>query len=59
MIFAVGSGRCGTKTMAQVLDIPHKAVLLPWTFSQTKYKKTPKTALAQCGAVGCYWISRS
>ncbi len=56
MIFGVGSGRCGTKTLAKILGIPHEVVLMPWSFSATKYGKAMTTALQQGGAVGCYWL---
>ena len=56
MIFAVGFSCCGMKTLAQVLDIPHEAALLPWSFSQTKYDQALKLALHQGGAVVCYWL---
>lgn len=45
MIFAVGSDRCGTKTMAQVLGIPHESVLLSWGFSRTQYDQSLATAI--------------
>lgn len=57
MIFGLGTGRCGTKSLALVLGRPHEQSPMPWIYHEPSYQAAREKAIRSDGDVGCYWLS--
>ncbi|KPK68180.1 hypothetical protein AMJ82_08950 [candidate division TA06 bacterium SM23_40] len=57
IIVGLGSGRCGTKSLAAILGLPHEAVALPWEHDERLFRAAMSKLSRTGGDVGCYWLT--
>lgn len=56
LVFGMGSGRCGTVTLAQLLQVTHEAVPLPWDADPIRLAHAVRSAVRNGGDVGMTWL---
>jgi len=56
MIFGVGSGRCGTKSLSKVLVLTHEEIPLPWEFHGQRFEDAMLKVGRSRGDVSLTWI---
>jgi hypothetical protein len=57
IVIGLGSGRCGTKSLANILGIPHEAHPLPWQYNDRLFRRALDMVRLSGGDVGCYWLN--
>jgi hypothetical protein len=57
MIIGLGSGRCGTTSLADLLGIPHENCMLPWDFHEGRFRLAVHRAEHFGGDVGFYYLN--
>lgn len=56
MILGIGSGRCGTLSLAKVLGTTHEAMNLPWEVDAFRFEKAWKRIAGTPGDVSMGWL---
>jgi hypothetical protein len=56
MIFGLGTGRCGTGSLAKILDLSHEACSMPWQVNLDKYNEVMPGVIKRGGDVALYWL---
>ena len=57
IIIGLGTGRCGTKSLSEILGVTHEAHPLPWLHDERLCRHAIKNVLQSGGDVGCYWLN--
>lgn len=57
LVFGLGTGRCGTKTLASFLGLPHEGFHLPWIYQDDLFWEAVRRVELLRGDVGCYWLN--
>lgn len=56
MILGLGSGRCGTLSLAKVLGLSHEAMNLPWEVDEYRFEKAWRRIVGTRGDVSMGWL---
>ncbi len=56
LVFGLGSGRCGTGSLAKILGVPHEGNAVPWKHHENRYLEVLEMARKTGGNVACYWL---
>lgn len=57
LIFGLGTGRCGTGSLAEILGLSHESALLPWEPDEVRFRQVWSFVCRHGGDVGFYWIN--
>lgn len=57
IVIGLGSGRCGTRSLAAILGVTHEAMPLPWEQHDTLFLGALRRVEMSHGDVGCYWLN--
>jgi hypothetical protein len=56
MIIGLGTGRCGTGSLAEILGLNHETAVLPWNRDMTRFKSVWQGVRRVKGDVDSYWM---
>lgn len=57
LVIGLGSGRCGTRSLARILGLSHEGYPLPWKNDEHLFKISLAKLLQTDGDVGLYWLN--